>query len=161
MWTTYLSQPLFLELNQVHLWFVDKKNHTNRISNYWDVLDDLEREKASKFRFVKDFNCSIIARGVLRILLGKYLNMNPKDIKLKLGEFGKPSLESLNNIEFNVSHSANAIVLAFVRNDKIGVDIEHTKRSIDVNSIAKQFFSKEEVNALFSLDRKDQKQAFY
>ena len=161
MWTSFSDESLNLVPHQVHLWFVDKKNHKDRLTSYWSILNELEKEKATKYRFEKDRDCSIIARGVIRMLLGNYLKIHPKDVKLKLGEFGKPFLNELSDIQFNVSHSANAIVLTFVKKDKIGVDIEHTKRNIEVNTIAKQFFSKEEITALFSLDEKYQKQAFF
>ena len=161
MWISFSNQKLLLAPNQVDLWFVDINEHKDRLPHYLSVLNDVEKERASKYRFEKDKNCSIIARGVLRTLLGNYLEKNPKEIKFKLGEFGKPSLNEESNIEFNISHSGNVIVLAFVLNDKIGVDVEHTKRTIEVNSIAKQFFSKEEVTALFSLEESYQKQAFY
>ena len=161
MWTSFSDESLNLVPHQVHLWFVDKKNHKDRLTSYWSILNELEKEKATKYRFEKDRDCSIIARGVIRMLLGNYLKIHPKDVKLKLGEFGKPFLNELSDIQFNVSHSAETIVLAFIKKDKIGVDVEHTKRNIEVNTIAKQFFSKEEITALFSLDEKFQKQAFY
>lgn len=161
MWISFSSQQLYLKPNQVDIWFVDKKKHLNKLSEYWTVLCDDERKKASQFRFVKDFNCSVIARGVLRTLLGKYLNTNPKNIEFEFGEFGKPQLKETNRLEFNVSHAEDGIAIAFTQKNKIGVDVEYIKRPIEVATIAKQFFSENEVSSLFSVEKSNQQQAFY
>lgn len=161
MWTSFTSQSITLKPNQVHIWYVNKKNHLENLTTYWSCLNDAEREKASKFRFVKDFNCSVIARGVLRILLAKYLDKNPQEIKLDFGEFGKPILKEITGLEFNISHSSNAIVLAFTQNNKIGIDVEFTKREIEVETIAKQFFSKKEITTLAAVDYNYKQQGFY
>ena len=48
-------------------------------------------------------------------------------------------------VSFNVSHSADWVVLAFGRNRDIGVDIEKIKREMDVLSIASRYFAPEEI----------------
>lgn len=161
MWTSFYDQPLVLKSDQLHLWSLNKTVHTNRLSEYWDLLNEVEREKATKFRFEKDRNCSIISRGILRSLLGNYLNVAPKSIKFNFGAYGKPFLKEASDIEFNISHSGDVIVLGFVKKGNIGVDVEYTKRNIEVKKIAEQFFSKEEIVSLFSLDASYHKQAFY
>lgn len=161
MWVSFSNQSLFLAPNQVHVWSVNKPNHTDRLSNYWSILNEVERERASKYRFDNDRDCFVIARGVLRKLLGNYLNMSPEAINFKFGKYGKPFLIASNGIEFNVSHSGDTIVLGFIKDDIIGVDVEFTKRKIEINKIVEHFFSDEEIAALFSLDKSYHTQAFY
>lgn len=161
MWTSFSNQQLFLKPHQVHVWSLNKSEHKNKLAAYWNILSKEEKESASKYRFTRDRDCSIIARGALRTLLGNYLKQSPERIKFQFGTHGKPSLNELSDIEFNVSHSTNAIVLAFVQHNSIGIDVEYIKRNIEVKKIAKHFFSKEEIMSLFSMDESYYKQAFY
>ena len=161
MWTLFSYHSLSLKENEVHIWTINKKEHINKLPDYWKILNRIEKEKASKYRFESDHNCAVVARGILRILLGNYLNKDPKDIKFHKGEYGKPMLNESCKIEFNISHSADSIVMAFTQNNKIGVDIEYTKKEIEVKKIATHFFAKEEIAALLSLKESYHKQAFY
>lgn len=161
MWTTFSNQYLSLQPDHVHVWSVSKKDHEDRLHEYWGILDEIEKDRALKFRFLKDRYCFIIARGVLRKLLGIYLEMAPEQIKFQFGHNGKPYVHHSSNIKFNISHSADTILLGFVHNYCIGVDVEYTKREVDVEKIARLFFSEEEVSALRSLDHAYHTQAFY
>lgn len=161
MWTPFSNQHLSLQSDEAHVWSVSKKGHEDRVHNYWDILDDLERERAMKFRFLKDRLCFIIARGSLRSLLASYTHTPPEEIEFLYGFNGKPYIDHPSNIQFNVSHSGDTIVLGFVQKYDIGVDVEYTKRSIEVEKIARLFFSKEEVTSLLSLDCDYHTQAFY
>lgn len=160
MWTPFSSQSLTLTPHQVHVWSIDKDKHINKLPFYWSVLNETEKEKASKYRFENDHNCAVISRGILRILLGTYLKTSPKNINFQFGDYGKPTIIA-SNIEFNISHSANSIVMAFTLKSKIGIDVEYTKKSIDVKKISEHFFSKEEISSLLSLHKNYQQQAFY
>lgn len=161
MWTTFSDHQLSLEPNQVHIWSASITNHENRLPVYWSFLTNEEKEKAQKFKFLKDKNCFVIAKGILRKLLASYLSLSPKEINLKLGEYGKPFLHHSSNLQFNISHSRSEILLGFIQTLPIGIDIEYTKREIDVKNIAKHFFAEEEIEALLKLDTKYQTQAFY
>ena len=161
MWTTFSNQQLFLQPNQVHIWSVCKSTHEDRLPIYWELLNVEEQERALKFRFLKDRYCFIIARGVLRKLLSIYLGMAPAEIKFQFGDNGKPYVNHPSDINFNISHSGDTILLGFVQKYSIGVDVEYTKREIDVKRIAQLFFAEEEVASLFALDQAYHKQAFY
>ncbi|WP_299767290.1 4'-phosphopantetheinyl transferase superfamily protein [uncultured Dokdonia sp.] len=161
MWTAFSNKDLSLPSDQLHLWSVCKNMHEDRISTYWDILNATERERALKFRFQKDRSCFIIARGVLRMLLGNYLGIAPAHIEFQFGPNGKPYVIHSNDIKFNISHSGDTIILGFIKKHRIGVDVEYTKREVDVKKIAEHFFSEEEVRSLFALDQDYHTQAFY
>lgn len=161
MWSSFSNQSHSLEPDHVHIWSVSKSNHIDRLQQYWEILNQEERLRAGKFRFSKDQNCFVIARGVLRILLGKYLSIDPVKIQFKRGHNGKPYVDYEINIQFNVSHSRNMIVLGFVLEHNIGVDIEYALREVEIIKIANLFFAKEEVTALMALEKDYHTQAFY
>jgi len=161
MWTAFSNQQLSLQPDQVHVWSVCKSTHEDRLLMYWELLDATEKERALKFRFRKDRYCFIIARGVLRKLLSIYLDVTPVEIKFQFGRNGKPYVNHPSDIKFNISHSGDTILLGFVQRYSIGIDVEYTKRKVDVEKIAQLFFSEEEVSSLFALDQAYHTQAFY
>ncbi len=160
MWQSSPKQ-FELKTKEAHIWSVDKSDHKDKIDQYWELLTDQEKQKAEKFRFYKDRSCYIIARGTLRNLLGAYTSQDPKEITIDYGFHGKPSHKSKSNIQFNISHSEESIVLGFIKDYDIGVDVEKVKDGIEIENIARSFFSEEEVHALLELKKEDHLQAFY
>jgi len=161
VWSKFSNQQLSLHPNQVHIWSVNISEHINKLPIYWEFLNDKEKAKAAQFKFDKDCNCFVVARGVLKKLLSIYLNLKPKEIEFQFADYGKPYINHPSKIQFNVSHSKDAILIGFVRNDSIGIDTEYTKRKIEVKEIARQFFSQEEYQSLMALNSEYQLQGFY
>lgn len=161
MWSKRTQQSLNLSLNEIHLWHVHIPEHIERLVMYEALLDEQEKHKADRFRFEKDRNCSIIARGVLRKLLGSYLEKEPEGVRFVYGDFGKPEVSNDEGIAFNISHARDAIVLGFVKNNWIGVDVEFLDQKIDPLNIAKHFFSDEEKRALEEVSKENRVEGFY
>ncbi|WP_282123523.1 4'-phosphopantetheinyl transferase family protein [Algibacter mikhailovii] len=160
---TYLSHPINFALatNQLHTWVLyfdvleEKKTFLKKFLSQDEII------KASKFRFDKDKNCSIITRGALRLLSGMYLNMSPENIIFKYGDYGKPDFEMETELKFNVSHSGNMAIIGFVLNKDIGVDIEKIKYDFEVMDIVDNYFSQLEIESLKKLPVQEHNQGFY
>ena len=76
----HLQDDIFkLHNNKIHVWYVNFEDYKDELCFFKNLLSDDEITKASKFRFEKDKNQSIISRAVLRLLSSKYLKINPKD----------------------------------------------------------------------------------
>lgn len=119
--------PLFPSLvpGEVHIWFADLYQLNNRIKYEW--LSSDERVRAAKYHFVQDRMRFITARGILRMLLSRYLMLKPKDVHFSYGLFGKPYLvhATLNlPLTFNLSHSNTSVLLAISLYQEIGIDIQ-------------------------------------
>ncbi len=155
------SSPLTLNSQEVHIWNVYIPQQLDRLDVYWHILSTDEQEKAQRFRFQKDKNCSIIARAILRELLAEYLEIDSKKIEFKYTEKGKPYLTLPKNIYFNISHSKDCIALAFSKTPILGVDIEYTEHPIEVLSVASSFFSETENQILKNLPLEQHQKAFY
>lgn len=147
--------------NTTHLWFASLIITEKQKTAYKKVLSKEELIKANKFRFKKDEEAYIAAHAILRIISGKYLNINPEKIKFNYSEFGKPSYALKTNINFNLSHSGEKALLAFINDFEIGADIEFIKRDFDVLDIAANFFSKKEIIALNKITENDKERAFF
>jgi phosphopantetheinyl transferase len=106
------------------------------------VLDASERDRATRFHFEEDRYRFQKTRAALRLLLGDYLAIDPREVEFHEGPHGKPYLEgSQSDLQFNVSHTKGAAVLAFARGFEIGIDIEHARRRIDIEGVGRKVFT--------------------
>jgi len=97
-----------------------------QVPRCWEVLSCDERERAERFRFALDRLRFLVARGVLRMLLGRYLGMPASEVRLRYGMFGKPALADWHgsDLHFNLAHSGEVAVYGFTRLRKVGLDVE-------------------------------------
>lgn len=161
IWRSFNHKNPVLAAGEIHLWKIHKQEHLDRYEVYWELLSDQEKKKAMHFRFYKDKSCYVIAKGVLRTLLGAYLKCDPTSISIKYAHNGKPFVFNEMEIHFNVSHAKDCILIGFAKKHEIGVDVEYVDRPVEVELIARSFFSSEEVTQLLAIDQKYQNQAFY
>lgn len=142
----WLAPPsdALLPRGQVHLWRATLSRPRKQRDLFWSVLTVQERNRAERFRFDVHRHQYIVGRGLLRWLLGAYLHLEPADIQFDYGEHDKPSLVNNPAFHFNVSHSHDKMLLGFVWDRDIGVDIEQVRRMDDMDDIARRFFSEME-----------------
>jgi 4'-phosphopantetheinyl transferase len=118
-------------------------------------LSPLEIQRAMRFRFSVHRDRYIACRGMLRSLLGWYLRRDPGSLQFEVNDFGKPFLaadQPGDTIHFNVSHSHELALFAFVRGREIGVDLEHVRSVFDELAVAQRFFAPGEIAELQRLD---------
>jgi 4'-phosphopantetheinyl transferase len=105
-----------------------------------------------------------VARGVLRKILGSYLNKHPGKICFGYSAHGKPTLAHGHiddNICFNLSHSGEFALYAVTLNKKIGIDIENIKDAVSPEHVAQQFFSQNEISSLEKIDMSKRSGLFF
>jgi len=123
-----------------------------------------ERARAERFYFRKDREHFIVARGLLRIILGRYLKIDPGQLRFCYSAHGKPSLargSGGDDLRFNLSHAVELALFAATRGREVGVDIERIRTDFADERVAEQFFSSREVTALRVLPGNMQPQAFF
>jgi len=159
----WLNPPEKLTLSdeEVHIWCADLELDECFQSSFLKFLSADEKARAQEFRFAEDSRNFIVARGILRSLIGKYLDINPTEISFQYSKFGKPSIAGNNFLQFNISHSQNIALLAFTNKFNIGVDVEFVNPNIEIKDIAERFFSTNEIMNLFGLPEKEQALGFF
>jgi 4'-phosphopantetheinyl transferase len=100
-----------------------------------------------------------VARDWLRGMLAGYVDCAPADVRIDLGEHGKPFLPDRPDLHFNLSHSGGALLLGIGR-VPLGVDIETAGRRRPALELARRFFAGDEAAALARLDPSRQLDAF-
>lgn len=141
--------------NEVHVWRVLLDVTTVEFEMLLSFLSIDELARAERFHFEKDQKRFIVARGVLRKMLGSYLNMHPGEICFEYSSHGKPMLahnRGDNSICFNLSHSGTFALYAVGLRKKIGIDIESIRDDVSVEQVTRQFFSQNEINSLEKID---------
>lgn len=156
----WFSSPsdLILANNEAHVWLarLDEENAVDLKR----IISDDERSRAERFRFDSDRKHFINTRANLRIILGKYLQTDPRQIRFEYGEFGKPSIAGESEIKFNVSHSAGLALYAIARNREIGVDIERINAAFVEDGMISQTLTAQE-KAHFQTLPKDKRELFF
>jgi len=106
------------------------------------------------------------SRGVLRALLGLYLQRDPIALRFSTGSHGKPALTGggrrspaaassktkLPQLSFNLSHSGDLALFAFTGAGPVGIDVEVARRPIDELAIAARTFGRKEARRLADLE---------
>lgn len=92
----------------------------------------------------------IATRFFIRTLLSRALpERAPADWVFSRGEFGKPGVEDLIGISFNISHTEGLIAAAFTVGHEIGLDVERVNRGrSELLKIAPDYFSPGELREL-------------
>ena len=110
--------------------------------------------RADRFFMDVHRNRFIAGRALLRDLLAGYLGQPPEAIGFAYNEWGKPALAAgfaARDLRFNLSHSQDLAMYAFVLERDVGVDLEMIRAEVANERIAENFFSPLEVETLRAL----------
>ncbi len=140
--------------DEVHVWRASLEGTPSQRNTLYTTLADDERQRAARFHADRDRNHYITARGILRALLGLYLQRRPNHLRFSYNTYGKPALSAhyeATSLHFNLSHSGQLVLYTFTSSRELGIDIELTRPDFAREQIAEQFFSSRENIALRAL----------
>lgn len=140
-----------LPFEVVHVWRRPLLPDANAVAQAQKLLCSEERERALRYRVDFARNAFLLTRSALRLLLANYLDESPQQLRFRLTEYGKPLLDRVSDLHFNVSHTDGLALLAFVRKHRVGVDVEKIRTQPDALRLARRFFSDKERKELENL----------
>lgn len=105
------------------------------------LLSADEHDRAARFQFDEHRRRYIAARGILRLILGRCLNLRPEQVCLVYGAAGKPALHPDEGVYFNLAHSHQMALYAVTYQRQVGVDLEFIRPVADMAQIAASNFS--------------------
>lgn len=137
-----------LRAGEVHLWRFD-------LDCVWTqqsvaLLSAEERARGARFRFEAHRRRFVAGRTVVRTILGRYLDREPRDLEFRYSPQGKPALRSCSNLTFSLSHSDTLALLAVGSVDPLGVDVERIHVIPEMDAIARRTFSPREASEVLS-----------
>src|SRR5438128_5817648 len=161
--TAPLPSSFQLASDEVHSWCASLDVPPETSARLYATLTPDERTRSARFRFERDQQRFIVAHGVLRDLLGRYLQTQPDRISFVYNAFGKPDLspEFGTRLKFNLSHSAGLALIAIATASDVGVDVEYIRAQSDYADIARHFFSAAECDYLIAVPSQLYPEAFF
>ena len=164
-WSTKPKDRVLRE-GEVHVWLANLELEIYAMPKFLRDLSLTERTRAQRLQFDHDRRRFVIAKGLLRNLLGSYMGMKPYEIQFTLGPSGKPEIaQQLQTrhepIYFNQAHSGHLGMYAFCRSRRVGVDIEEVRPFPDMDQVAALLFSQHELDGFQKLGDEDRKKIFF
>jgi 4'-phosphopantetheinyl transferase len=151
--------------NTIDVWRASLALDSATLQRLEDTLAEDERVRAGRFIFERDRNAFVAARGILRNLLGRYLDSALQSVEFVYGPRGKPAIsnqrQSRHPICFNLSHAHGIALIGIGRAREIGVDVELIRPEFAGEEIAKRYFSPSEVEELGSLPAELRAEGFF
>jgi 4'-phosphopantetheinyl transferase len=150
-----------LYANEIHVWKGCLDIDPEIVRSLQQELSGDEQARASRYYFRKDRERFIVARSMLRQVLGAYLGVRPSELEFIFGTYGKPRLAGECNLEFNLSHSGNIATLAVGWSRALGMDVEVIRGNVDVGELSQRFFSASEIAELRALPTEERVLGFF
>ncbi|MDO9164172.1 MAG: 4'-phosphopantetheinyl transferase superfamily protein [Methylococcaceae bacterium] len=128
---------------------------------HWQRLSAEEQAHAATLKNPVLRTRYVSVRSHLRQVLAQKLAIQAKAIVFSKAEHGKPYLADYPELAFNLSHSANAWVIAVGWGCRLGVDIEIAKPRANLAALVEKCFADVEASYWHSLPEHQQTAAFY
>ena len=131
---------------EVQLWLIKVPDAHLNIDALLARLTPAERERAAAKRIVAKQREYIAGQASLRTLLAQQLGVDPMQIAYRRGIKGKPYLGGSPSftqaqVQFNISHSGEMVMVAMALDAELGVDVEWYNERTDPYRVARRAFS--------------------
>jgi len=150
-----------LDSTKVHVWTASLDAVGGSLPDLCAELVPDERTRAERLRTPQLRRRFIVARVLLRRLLTAYASVYSSELRIGTGSHGKPYLADAADLRFNVSHAEDTAMYAIASGREVGIDVEATRRDIDIAGVARQAFSPRERAVLAALAPDAQREAFF
>ena len=153
-----------LARDDIHAWCAVLDELASDLPAFAETLSAGERQRAERFQFDRDRKRFIVRHGLLRMILGRYLNIEPARLSFTCESRGKPALAGTldgRTLHFNLSHSDGLALFAVARRFALGVDVERIRPIPEIDQIAGKFFSARESAMLKALPAEQKLEAFF
>lgn len=153
-----------IDPGEVHLWRIPLDRNREGVARAAALISPDEVERMLRFRFDVHRERFVLRRAGLRILLARYLDVEPGRLEFICSPRGKPEVRSPDRdpgLRFNLSDSEDLAVVGIVIGRRIGVDVEHARPVREMDSIARRHFSPGEYEDYLKASPSDRRACFY
>ncbi|HEY3115034.1 MAG TPA: 4'-phosphopantetheinyl transferase superfamily protein [Gemmatimonadaceae bacterium] len=144
---------------EVQVWVASLDVNDDRYNALARVLPAEEKERAVTLTPVAARRF-VAARGILRNLLSGFTGTPAEKLRFTYGNSGKPVLVGRDDIQFNISHSADLGLFAFAPDRPVGVDVENERPVRRLLDVAQRFMSEDELRSLVDTSPEERNAAF-
>lgn len=139
------TSKICLDADEIHIWRARSSMLAQPLCS--SCIDDGERQRAERLRMPGHRAAFSFVHAFKRTVLGAYLEKSPGQLSFDRAGSGKPQLCD-QSLQFNLSHTGDAVIMAVSRNASVGIDLESRNRNIDESALAAACLSVEETHAL-------------
>lgn len=155
-----------IDPHSVHIWLAETHQFysPDLLEQYILWLDEQERTRYERFKYLRDRHEYLIAHALLRSCLSHYGERKPEEWRFSSNPWGKPEIcgdDASFPIRFNLSHTHGLAACAITLVADVGIDVEYMARDIDWMAIAKVSCHPTEMDDLYTLPQSEQRQRFY
>lgn len=153
-WESISDEFALPQNGEIHFWRINIPANLYRLDELKQLLNPDEVIRGDKYHQLKDRQRFMVSRSLQRIILGKYLDQQPEQLKFILGDNKKPYLPAGDGVElhYNVSHSGDWIALAVSRS-AVGADAEFVDADFPFDDILPEHFDVDEIAFINSSDK--------
>lgn len=156
-----------IEKSEIHLWQLEQADFelSSLQSECLAWLTETELKRFRRYQFDRHRKQLLLGRVLMRVALSSYdRSVAAASWNFTHNDYGKPAISEEQNrasLYFNLSHSAEKVVLAVSRFKDIGVDVECASKPRRIAAIARRYFSDKEAAQLLILPEDQQQSRFY
>lgn len=157
---------LTADSRSIDLWctYLTDAGEDSLLSRYHALLSVDERARQARFRFDRDQRRYLVTRALVRTVLSRYAPVRPEDWAFSEGPSGRPAIatpQTASALEFNISHSADLVMLGVTSGRTLGIDTESIgARHVDIEGLDR-YFAPQESAALLSLPSAERRRRFF
>ena len=154
-----------LDRQVAEVWFCRLERYEAQAGHLARLLSIDECRRMERFAFDRDRKRFLLSHGLLRVILSRYVDEDPHQLRFEVSAQGKPHLIGRDSrpasVQFSLAHSAECAVGGVARGRAIGVDVEAIRRDVEALALAERFFAPEEARRLNEADGESQRSLFY
>jgi 4'-phosphopantetheinyl transferase len=157
---------LAADSSRIDLWctYISDLGDDSLLSGYDALLSAEERAQQARFHFGRDQRRYLVTRALVRTVLSRYAAVRPEDWVFNPGPRGRPHISAPRPappLEFNISHSADLVMLGVTSGRVLGIDTESiAAREADIDGLDR-YFAPQESAALLSLAASERRRRFF
>jgi 4'-phosphopantetheinyl transferase len=147
----------------VAVWGANVRDFETSFDMFHDHLSEVERARAAAFRFERHRSAYVVAHGILRDVLARYVRVDPRAISFETTAADRPYITGgfEGRLDFNLSHAGDAIIVAVGGEQRVGVDVEEVRGDMAHEDLAARFFAPSEIDELRAGDPHSLSEAFF
>ena len=158
-----LQRSVYSTAPIIHVWHARIPHSPSEFAILWNILAEDEKDRADRYHSSANWERYVFTRALLRVTLGRYLELPPGSIQLEYGRWGKPAIswpQPARQLRFNVSHCRDVAVLAFAMGHEVGVDLEPIHSEVAWEEVARTVLTQEEIMQLYELPAQLRQEGF-
>ena len=151
-------ETLESELPRVDFWFYlyGRDHDDRRLARQAALLAPEEHERRDRLRFGRDRRMFVATRALVRTVLSRYHEVDPRDWEFDIDDRGRPHLTASSpqsGLSFNLTNTRGLVACGVTRSEHaLGIDAERLDRRVEITKLAERYFAPSEVREFHRQD---------